>query len=202
MSVTSCQPHPGHILKIPSMTYVYREPTSLRQRTEALYKAASRPRTFIVSSDTRAATSTLHISSIMNSAIFSVILTSHILLSTISAMVLPSQLSQEPEYFVLPSTQVHFENSYDKEKNEAYPDDYSPTNEEILEALLSQLDYPEESEKIYDSLMKREDETLSHQLSFLKESEQDIDDRKVLNRRRKRSIPPFVQSKKLRSGMH
>ena len=180
--------------------------TSLRQRTEDLYKAASRPRAFIVSSDSRVKASTLHsISSIMNSAIFTVILTSHCLLSTISAMVLPSQLSQEPDYFVLPSTQVHFEdeNSYDKEENEAYPDDdYSPTNEEILEALLSQLDYPEESEKIYDSLMKREDESLSHQLSFLKESEQDIDDRKVLKRRRKRSIPPFVQSKKLRSGMH
>ena len=142
----------------------------------------------------------------------SIILMSQCLLSTISAMVLPSQPSQDPDYFLLPSTPVHFEdeNSFERDESEVYPDDFRPTNEEILEALLSQMDYPEESERIYDSLMKREDETLSHQLSYLKESEQDseqdIDDRKVLDsvlkRRRKRSIPPFVQTKKLRSGMH
>ena len=142
----------------------------------------------------------------------SIILMSQCLLSTISAMVLPSQPSQDPDYFLLPSTPVHFEdeNSFERDESEVYPDDFRPTNEEILEALLSQMDYPEESERIYDSLMKREDETLSHQFSYLKESEQDseqdIDDRKVLDsvlkRRRKRSIPPFVQTKKLRSGMH
>lgn len=126
------------------------------------------------------------------------------MLSTISAMILPSQLSQDPNYFLIPSTQVHFEdeNRLDKEENEAYTDEYIPSNEEILEALLSQMDYPEESAKIYDTLLKRDDENLSHQLSYLKESEQNIDDRKVMTRRRKRSIPPFVQSKKLRGGMH
>ena len=141
----------------------------------------------------------------MNSVMISVILISQFLMSTISAMVLPSQLSQpDPDYFMIPSSSVQFEdeNSYDKDETEVYPDAYNPTNEELLEALLSQIEYPEESESIYDSIMKREDETLSHELSHLKDSEQDIDDRKVLNRRRKRSIPPFVQSKILRSGMH
>ena len=188
------------------------ESLSLRhRRTEDVHKAASWPGAFIVSSELERVTTTTS-SFLMGSTMISMILMSQCLLSTISAMVLPSQPSQDPDYFLLPSTPVHFEdeNSFDRDESEVYPDDFRPTNEEILEALLSQMDYPEESERIYDSLMKREDETLSHQLSYLKESEQDseqdIDDRKVLDsvlkRRRKRSIPPFVQTKKLRSGMH
>merc|ERR1712198_246496 len=96
-------------------------------------------------------------------------------------------------------------------------DHYNPTGEDILEALLTQIDYPEASEAIYNSLFKvdKKDEELAHQLSFLKSEDPahpDITDRKYfleepkyfleekINsrqplRRRKRSIPPFVNDK-------
>merc|ERR1712064_47127 len=89
---------------------------------------------------------------------------------------------------------------------------YSPSGEDILEALLTQLEYPEESEAIYNSLFNvdKKDEELAHQLSFLKsEDHPDITDRKYFlddqrnsfgtegRRRSKRSIsiPPFVNDK-------
>ena len=138
------------------------------------------------------------------------ILMSQWLISTISALVLPSQYSQDPDYFLLPSNpvQTEDEDSYSQDDNKAIEMgqiDYEPTNEEILEALLTQMEYPEESESIYDSIMKREDENLSHQLSYLKELEQNIEERKEHEpavKRRKRSIPPFIQSKNHRYGMH
>ena len=112
------------------------------------------------------------------------------------------------------------ENHINKEDGlieEPEDDHYNPTGEDILEALLTQIDYPEASEAIYNSLFKvdKKDEELAHQLSFLKSEDPahpDITDRKYfleepkyfleekINsrqqlRRRKRSIPPFVNDK-------
>ena len=90
-----------------------------------------------------------------------------------------------------------------------------PSGEEILDALLTQLEYPEESESIYNSLTaisKKDEENLEHQLSFLRDlsEEPDIADRKhleaevhtqdsSLEKRRKRSVPvpPFISSDKV-----
>ena len=90
-----------------------------------------------------------------------------------------------------------------------------PSGEEILEALLTQLEYPEESESIYNSLTgisKKDEENLENQLSFLRDisEEPDIADRKhleagvrtqdsLLEKRRKRSVPvpPFISSDKV-----
>ena len=88
-----------------------------------------------------------------------------------------------------------------------------PDTEQVLEALLSQMDEPEESEAIYNSLInsmlqKKDAESLQHQLNVLKPESfhsphihQDIDDRKHFNqdqqinlRRKKRSLPPYVES--------
>ena len=90
-----------------------------------------------------------------------------------------------------------------------------PSGEEILDALLTQLEYPEESESIYNSLTgisKKDEENLENQLSFLRDisEEPDIADRKhleagvrtqdsSLEKRRKRSVPvpPFINSEKV-----
>ena len=93
----------------------------------------------------------------------------------------------------------------------------NPTGEEIIEALLEQLEYPQDSESIYNSLInvnKKDEESLSHQLSGLKSENPEtlhnsiISDRKFFHnsadeenpdvlRRRKRSIPPFINIEKI-----
>ena len=139
MSVASSQSHPGHILKIPSMTYVHREPpASARGQRTFIRRPPDLGHSLFPPTREQQPTHYTSIASIMNRATFPLILMSHCMLSTISAMILPSQLSQDPNYFLIPSTQVHFEDEkrLDNEENEAYPDEYIPSNEEILEALL------------------------------------------------------------------
>ena len=118
---------------------------------------------------------------------------------------------------LIPDDTENYINKEDGLIEEPEDDHYNPTGEDILEALLTQIDYPEASEAIYNSLFKvdKKDEELAHQLSFLKSedpSHPDITDRKYfleepkyfleekINsrqplRRRKRSIPPFVNDK-------
>ena len=118
---------------------------------------------------------------------------------------------------LIPDDTENYINTEDGLIEEPENDHYNPTGEDILEALLTQIDYPEASEAIYNSLFKvdKKDEELAHQLSFLKSEDPahpDITDRKYfleepkyfleekINsrqqlRRRKRSIPPFVNDK-------
>ena len=136
--------------------------------------------------------------------------------------VLPPQESEgDPNYFLVPLTMLD-ESSEDYEDVKLAEDLYrhQPTNEQVLEALLSQLDNPEESEQIYNSLVshsleKKDSETLQHQLNVLKSesfNHPDIDYRKhqdqdngINLKRRKRSTPQFVESMSrpiLRRRMH
>ena len=135
--------------------------------------------------------------------------------------VLPPQESEgDPNYFLVPLTMLD-ESSEDYEDVKLAEDLYrhQPTNEQVLEALLSQLDNPEESEQIYNSLVshsleKKDSETLQHQLNVLKSESSfnhpDIDYRKhqdqdygINLKRRKRSTPPYVDSRpNLRRRMH
>ena len=118
---------------------------------------------------------------------------------------------------LIPDDTENYINKEDGLIEEPERDHYNPTGEDILEALLTQIDYPEASEAIYNSLFKvdKKDEELAHQLSFLKSEDPahpDITDRKYFLeepkyfleeksnsrqqlRRRKRSIPPFVNDK-------
>ena len=77
-----------------------------------------------------------------------------------------------------------------------------PTDEEVVEALLKQLENPAQSEAIYEELMKSRrqekiDEAsakIEHQLEELAHPETaSRKSLKILPSRRKRSIPPFVQ---------
>ena len=142
-----------------------------------------------------------------------------LVVSTTTAYVLPPQESPEdPNYFLVPLTMLD-ERGEDYEDMKQGEDLYQPTNEQVLEALLSQLDNPEESEQIYNSLIshsleKKDSETLQHQLNVLKSESEfnhpDIDYRKhqdqddgINLKRRKRSTPPFVESRPiLRRRMH
>merc|ERR1712244_191494 len=106
----------------------------------------------------------------------------------------------DPDYFLAPLTML-----------EERQNPFQPTNEQVLEALLSQLDNPEDSEQIYNSLVshsleKKDSETLQHQLNVLKSESSfnhpDIDYRKhqdqdygINLKRRKRSTPPYVDSR-------
>ena len=140
-----------------------------------------------------------------------------LVVSTTTGYVLPPQESPEdPNYFLVPLTMLDERGEdYEDMKQEEGP--YQPTNEQVLEALLSQLDNPEDSEQIYNSLVshsleKKDSETLQHQLNVLKSefNHPDIDYRKhqdqedgINLKRRKRSTPPFVESRPiLRRRMH
>ena len=79
--------------------------------------------------------------------------------------------------------------------------DLEPTDEEIVEALLKQLENPAQSEALYEELMKSQarpaeynnDEDLKHQLHHLAEiAHPEIRKHSSLKQRRKRSIPPFI----------
>merc|ERR1712121_239288 len=79
-----------------------------------------------------------------------------------------------------------------------------PTDEEIVEALLKQLENPAQSEALYEELMKsqerpteynnvKDNEDLKHQLHHLAEiAHPEIRKHSILKQRRKRSIPPFI----------
>ena len=114
-------------------------------------------------------------------------------------LIFPLELLQdEPDNY---SNDIVDSNELLNEENE-----YEPTDEEVLEALLTQIEYPEASEAIYNSLfdVDKKDESLAYQLSHLKPEENgehpDISDRKqqdqITLNRRKRSIPPFVHDQK------
>merc|ERR1712098_359561 len=82
---------------------------------------------------------------------------------------------------LIPEDTENYINKEDGLIEEPEDDHYNPTGEDILEALLTQLEYPEASEAIYNSLFRvdKKDEELAHQLSFLKsEDHPDITDRK------------------------
>merc|ERR1711915_572540 len=76
-----------------------------------------------------------------------------------------------------------------------------PTDEEVVEALLKQLENPAQSEAIYEELMKSrqqekidESAKIEHQLEELAHPETaSRKSLKILPLRKKRSIPPFVQ---------
>ena len=137
--------------------------------------------------------------------------------STTGYVLPPEQSLEDPNYLLLPLTMLE-ESAEDYEDVKKGEDPYKPTNVEVLEALLSQLDNPEESEQIYNSLVrhsleKKDSETLQHQLNVLKSesfNHPDIDYRKYQDKdddinlkRRKRSTPPFVDSRPtLRRRMH
>ena len=140
-----------------------------------------------------------------------------LVVSTTGYVLPPQESPEDPNYFFVPLTMLD-------ERGQLYEDEkqgedlYQPTNEEVLEALLSQVDNPEESEEIYNSLVrhsleKKDSETLQHQLNVLKSesfNHPDIDYRKhqdqdgeINLKRRKRSTPPFVNSRpSLRRRMH
>ena len=140
-----------------------------------------------------------------------------LVVSTTGYVLPPRESPEDPNYFFVPLTMLD-------ERGQLYEDVkqgedlYQPTNEEVLEALLSQLDNPDESEQIYNSLIrhsleKKDSETLQHQLNVLKSesfNHPDIDYRKhqdqdaeINLKRRKRSTPPFVDSVPiLRRRMH
>ena len=138
-----------------------------------------------------------------------------LVVSTTGYVLPPQESPEDPNYFFVPLTMLD-------ERGQLYEDVkqgedlYQPTNEEVLEALLNQVDNPEESEEIYNSLVrhsleKKDSETLQHQLNVLKlEPHPDIDYRKhqdqddgINLKRRKRSTPPFVESRPiLRRRMH
>merc|ERR1712110_1032208 len=138
-----------------------------------------------------------------------------LVVSTTGHVLPPQQDPEDPNYFLVPLTMLE-ERGEDYEDIKQGEDPYQPTNEQVLEALLSQLDNPQESEHIYNSLVshsleKKDSETLQHQLNILKsESHPDIDYRKhqdqedgINLKRRKRSTPPFVDSRPiLRRRMH
>merc|ERR1712110_435665 len=142
-----------------------------------------------------------------------------LVVSTTGHVLPPQQDPEDPNYFLLPLTMLE-ERGEDYEDVKQGEDPYQPTNEEVLEALLSQLDNPDESEQIYNSLIrhsleKKDSETLQHQLNVLKSesfNHPDIDYRKhqdqdqdaeINLKRRKRSTPPFVDSMPiLRRRMH
>ena len=137
--------------------------------------------------------------------------------STTGYVLPPEQSLEDPNYLLLPLTMLE-ESGEDYEDVKQGEDPYKPTNVEVLEALLSQLDNPEESEQIYNSLVrhsleKKDSETLQHQLNVLKSesfNHPEIDYRKYQDKdddinlkRRKRSTPPFVDSRPtLRRRMH
>merc|ERR1711970_700644 len=88
-----------------------------------------------------------------------------------------------------------------------------PTDEEIVEALLKQIENPAQSEALYEELMKsqarpsehdinNDNEDLKHQLHNLAEvAHPEIRKHSILKQRRKRSIPPFI-SQELTSKNH
>merc|ERR1719184_64982 len=88
-----------------------------------------------------------------------------------------------------------------------------PTDEEIVEALLKQIENPAQSEALYEELMKsqgrptehnnnNDNEDLKHQLHNLAEvAHPEIRKHSILKQRRKRSIPPFI-SQEIRNKNH
>ena len=146
-------------------------------------------------------------------------LLSQFLLQSSLAFVIPQQYSQDntndnANYYLVPVQELVDPGEDVGEDN--IEDVNSPTGEEIIEALLEQLEYPQDSESIYNSLInvnKKDEESLSHQLSVLKSENPEslqhsiISDRKFYNddnesnynvlKRRKRSIPPFINSGKM-----
>ena len=128
---------------------------------------------------------------------------------------------EDANYFLVPITMLGEgdEGITDLKEDPNVEDIYQPSNEEVLEALLSQLDNPEQSEEIYNNLVnhsleKKDAETLQHQLDVLKsgsfKSQPDIDYRKHSSQdegrylvRKKRSLPPYVEpSSGMRRRMH
>ena len=137
------------------------------------------------------------------------------------AFVIPQQYSQEntndnnANYYLIPIQELLEPGDVGEDNINSIDGDTgkNPTGEEIIEALLEQLEYPQDSESIYNSLInvnKKDEESLSHQLSVLKSeypetlhhsiiSDRKFHDEKNYNvpKRRKRSIPPFINFEKI-----
>ena len=153
----------------------------------------------------------------------SILLVVAVLCYSTTAYVIPSPVveeagEEEANYYLVPITMLGEGDLREDQQSS------QPGSEEVLEALLSQMDEPEESEEIYNSLVntmlqKKDAESLQHQLNVLKpetlhsqynQLHPDIDDRKHFHQdqpinlqRRKRSSPPYVESSpSLKRRMH